>query len=101
MVRSVKGKNVDMGRLAAENRNTVAIGNMQVNAAGDSITKNGEVVNTATQRAKFFYKTVTTQVTENVSLKDSPETEIVTTNKAAKKPKEIIEDNGDIVIDKE
>lgn len=101
MVRSIKGRNVDMGRLAAENRNTVAIGNMQVNAAGDTLGKSGKIVETATQKAKFFYKTTTSTVAENVSLKDELVAEEVATPVKSKKGKEIIEDNGDIVIDKD
>lgn len=106
MVRSIKGKQVDMGRLAAENRNTVAVGNMQVNAAGDSIVR-GAVKDTATQQAKFFYKTMATKVVENVSLKTSPEEltpaaeSNISQTKGNKRHKEIVEDNGDIIIDKE
>ncbi len=103
MAKSIKGQNVDMQRLSAENKTTVALGNMNVNAAGDTVSRNGQVTETAGQKAKFFYKTVATTVTENVSLKSETESAPVTlnTSKAPKKAKEVIEDNGDIVVNKE
>lgn len=105
MVRSVKGQNVDMQRLIAENRNAVAVGNMHVNAAGDSLGKNGVVTETADKKAKFFYKQVASTVKENVSLKDDlGQVDSITEPKAAKKPTkttEVVEDNGDIVIKKD
>lgn len=104
MAKSIKGQNVDMQRLSAENRGTVAVGNMHVNAVGDSLGRNGTVTETADKKAKFFYKQAATVVTSNVSLKDKVDTTVLEEVKPAKrqsKTTEVLEDNGDIVIKKD
>lgn len=57
--RSAQGKNVDMAALAAKNEKVRAVGNMKVNARGDTIDGQGRVVKPATQKvAEQYQRTV-------------------------------------------
>lgn len=59
MYRTAQGKRVDMSALAAKNETVRAVGNMKVNARGDTIDGFGKVVVPATQRVNEMYaKTV-------------------------------------------
>jgi hypothetical protein len=42
--KSAKGKPVDMGALRLKNEQTVAVGNMKVNARGDKIDEQGQII---------------------------------------------------------
>lgn len=42
--KTAQGKTVDMGRLALQNENVRAVGNMKVNARGDLLDDNGKVI---------------------------------------------------------
>jgi hypothetical protein len=53
--RTAMGKNVDMAALTAKNEKTRAVGNMKVNARGDSIDANGHIVQTATTKVNNAY----------------------------------------------
>ena len=53
--RSAMGKNVDMGALLAKNENTRAVGNMKVNARGDSIDSLGKVIKPVTAKVNQSY----------------------------------------------
>jgi len=64
--RSAKGKVVDMEAMRVANEKTIAAGNMKVNAKGDRI-EGGKVVQTAKERVKPSYTTVTQ--TAKVSMK--------------------------------
>ena len=44
--RTMQGKEIDMGKLAARNEMTVAVGNMRVNARGDKLGPGGQIVQT-------------------------------------------------------
>lgn len=57
--KTAQGKRVDMSALAAKNETVRAVGNMKVNARGDTIDGFGRVVTPATQRVNEMYsKTV-------------------------------------------
>ena len=57
--KSAMGKNVDMAALASRNEHTRAVGNMNVNARGDTIDANGRVVRPVTDKVNEAYgKTV-------------------------------------------
>jgi hypothetical protein len=57
--RTAMGKTVDMAALAARNENTRAVGNMNVNARGDTIDSMGRVVKPITEKVNEAYgKTV-------------------------------------------
>jgi hypothetical protein len=49
------GKPVDMAALRQKNKNTRAVGNMNVNAAGDTVDSNNEVISDSTSRVNQVY----------------------------------------------
>jgi hypothetical protein len=53
--RTAMGKTVDMAALTAKNEKTRAVGNMKVNARGDSIDAQGHVIKTATAKVNDSY----------------------------------------------
>ena len=55
MHRSVMGKPVDMAALRQKNKNVRAVGNMNVNAAGDTVDSNNEVISDSTSRVNQVY----------------------------------------------
>lgn len=54
--RSAQGKMVDMTALIAKNERTRAVGNMKVNARGDTIDGNGRVLVPVTQKVGEKYQ---------------------------------------------
>lgn len=57
--RSAQGKMVDMAALAARNERTRAVGNMKVNARGDTIDAAGKIIIPVTQKVgEKYQKTV-------------------------------------------
>jgi hypothetical protein len=48
--RTAQGKIVDLGALEAQNEHVRAVGNMNVNARGDKLDANGEVISTRSQQ---------------------------------------------------
>ena len=48
--RSAMGKSVDMGALVAKNEHVRAVGNMSVNARGDTIDSNGRIIKPVTAK---------------------------------------------------
>lgn len=57
--KSALGKTVDMAALASKNEKVRAVGNMKVNARGDTIDANGSVIVPVTQKVNNNYsKTV-------------------------------------------
>jgi hypothetical protein len=57
--RTAMGKSVDMSALSAKNEKTRAVGNMKVNARGDTIDAHGRILRTATTKVNDSYnKTV-------------------------------------------
>ena len=57
--RSAGGKNVDMGALRLQNEKVRAVGNMRVNARGDEINDNNEVIRTRNEQVNKQYQTQT------------------------------------------
>jgi hypothetical protein len=53
---SANGKKVDMGALRLQNEKVRAVGNMRVNARGDVINDNNEVIRTRNEQVKSEYK---------------------------------------------
>lgn len=54
--RTAMGKNVDMSALIAKNEKVRAVGNMKVNARGDTIDGNGKVIQPVTQKVGDTYQ---------------------------------------------
>jgi hypothetical protein len=48
--RTAQGKIVDLGALEAQNEQTRAVGNMNVNARGDKVDANGNIISTRSQQ---------------------------------------------------
>jgi hypothetical protein len=54
--KSANGKTVDMGALRLQNERVRAVGNMRVNARGDEINDNNEVIRTRNEQVKKQYQ---------------------------------------------
>jgi hypothetical protein len=67
--RTNKGIIIDMEALLAQNTDAPAMGNMRVNAKGDVLGKNGEVVQSAEDRARAYYQDNPKSSTAKSSLK--------------------------------
>jgi len=59
--RSALGKPVDMSAVVSKNEKVRAVGNMNVNARGDVINNNNEVVSNSTDRVKASYSKIINQ----------------------------------------
>lgn len=53
--RSANGKAVDMGSLRLRNEHVRAVGNMQVNARGDLVDENNQVISSKTDQVNQTY----------------------------------------------
>ena len=76
--RSAMGKSVDMGALLAKNENTRAVGNMSVNARGDTIDANGRIVKPVTAKVNQAYSNTVGNKSAN-AVKARPNSGPVTT----------------------
>jgi hypothetical protein len=96
---SYRGIPVDMEALRNENANTLAVGNMKVNAKGDLLGKGGVVAKTVDQIARENQRVRT--AIQSTGLKgDIPESVEEIVKPAAKVPKAKVErelPNGDII----
>jgi ribosome assembly protein YihI (activator of Der GTPase) len=64
--KTAQGKIVDLGALQAQNEHVRAVGNMQVNARGDRIDANGQVISTRAQQVNRNLDRTTSAVSEPV-----------------------------------
>ena len=69
MVRSMRGKNVDMARMAAENATKVALGNAGMNARGDKLGPGGKVIKTHEQITSEYH-TANPKAVKQVALRN-------------------------------
>lgn len=77
--RTAQGKVIDMSQLAAKNERTRAVGNMSVNARGDTIDSNGKVIIPVTKKVGDKYqKTVSNRAANIVKRKQDSFTPIET-----------------------
>lgn len=53
--RSAQGKMIDMGALISKNEKTRAVGNMKVNARGDTIDSHGRIIKPVTAKVNEQY----------------------------------------------
>lgn len=53
--RTAQGKVLDMGRFSAQNERVRAVGNMKVNARGDTIDSDGRVVQSVNDKINEYY----------------------------------------------
>lgn len=66
--RSALGKTIDMDNLRLANEETIAIGNMKVNARGDELGAGGQVVRTRNQVMDDYYRLNTPMATDSVPI---------------------------------
>jgi hypothetical protein len=59
--RSANGKAVDMGAIRLQNEKVRAVGNMRVNARGDEIDDNNNVIRKKSEQVKNQYQNQTSQ----------------------------------------
>jgi hypothetical protein len=67
--RTAQGKPIDMEALSSQNKDSVALGNMGVNAAGDELGDGGEVVKTSNERVQDYYSENPNTSRKTVSVK--------------------------------
>jgi len=60
--RSANGKTVDMGAIRLQNEKVRAVGNMRVNARGDEIDDNNNVIRKKSEQVKGQYQKQTAQL---------------------------------------
>lgn len=105
--RTAMGKSVDMAALTAKNEKTRAVGNMKVNARGDTIDAHGRIIKTATAKVNDSYsKTVGNRSAQPVKSKskaaplvpDKPKIDLSQLNEIEREIEESFED--DIEIEK-
>lgn len=64
--RTAQGKRLDMAMLARKNERTRAVGNMSVNARGDTIDSQGRVIVPVTKKVGDKYQRTVSQRAENL-----------------------------------
>lgn len=65
-VKTALGKTIDMGALIAKNDKTRAVGNMKVNARGDTIDGSGRVIQSVNEKVATSYSKTVGNKTANV-----------------------------------
>lgn len=63
--RTAMGKHLDMDNLRLANEETIAVGNMKVNARGDELGPGGKVIRTRNQVMDEYYKLNTPTVVDS------------------------------------
>lgn len=66
--KSAMGKTVDLGALILENEQVRAVGNMKVNARGDVLDSDNQVIDTKTKQVQRQYKKQTVNVSANTPI---------------------------------
>ena len=87
--KSNRGQAVDMQGLVLANETTVAVGNMKVNARGDQVDTDGNIVKTKTEQAQAYYQSNPKAAVKTVSIKDAVDVSATKTMEqpVAEKPK--------------
>jgi hypothetical protein len=67
--RSAMGKSVDMSALVSRNEKTRAVGNMKVNARGDTIDSHGRIIASVTEKVNTAYSKTVGNKSANVNRK--------------------------------
>jgi hypothetical protein len=103
--RSAQGRMVDIEKLRLANEETIAVGNMKVNARGDQLGPGGRVVKTRNQIMKEYYNLNTptsipsvTQISPTVgdNKKASPVQESSTKSRSRKTTENIDEKDNEL-----
>jgi len=101
--RTAMGKNVDMAALTAKNEKTRAVGNMKVNARGDTIDAQGRIIRTATAKVNDSYnQTVGNRSAQPVrnkpksSVSSKPKIDLSQLNEIERELEESLEDDLEV-----
>lgn len=86
MVKSIRGKEINMEALMIQNQNAVALGNARMNARGDLLGKNGKVIKTREELAAE-YNTQSPNVAVNASITTETLAKVKAADKTTKKDK--------------
>lgn len=105
--KTYRGKLIDLEAIRRKHADTVAVGNMGVNARGDKLGPGGEIISSVQEKSRMHYDTTVTS-TETVSIKgDMPVDEagiledLPIKRATQKKVKERETALGDIIIEEE
>lgn len=90
--RSAQGKIVDMSALAAKNERTRAVGNMKVNARGDTIDSQGKIITPVTSKVNDRYAKTVGNRSSHVVKKGNPHGTPITPSTAPTQQKPVIEE---------
>lgn len=84
-----RGQTIDMAGLVLQNETAVAVGNMKVNARGDQLDAEGNIVKTKTEQAQAYYQNNPKAAVKTVSIKDAVDVSATKTMEqpVAEKPK--------------
>ena len=84
-----RGQAIDMAGLVLQNETAVAVGNMKVNARGDQLDAEGNIVKTKTEQAQAYYQNNPKAAVKTVSIKDAVDVSATKTMEqpVAEKPK--------------
>lgn len=98
--KTAMGKTVDMAALAARNEHTRAVGNMSVNARGDTIDANGRIIRSVTEKVNEAYgKTVgnkSAQVKRQVTSRPTPPKVEIELTEAERELEESFDDDVEV-----
>jgi len=103
--RTAMGKTVDMAALTAKNEKTRAVGNMKVNARGDTIDAHGRIIKTATAKVNDAYgKTVGNRSAQPVNSRqkaaplvpDKPKIDLAELNEIERELEESFDDDLEV-----
>lgn len=87
--KSAQGKTVDLGALLLQNESVRAVGNMNVNARGDTVDSTNRVIDQKNRQVQRQYRKQATEISNNM-----PPT---TSNRAAKQNQQQVADEGVLV----
>ncbi len=87
---TMRGQNIDMSRLMAQNSNKIALGNAKMNARGDIIGKGGVVSVPREQVARDYHRT-NPKAVKQVSLRNIENEVFTTPAQAVAKQRELIQ----------
>jgi len=90
--RTAQGKIVDMSQLAARNETTRAVGNMRVNARGDTIDGTGKIILPVTKKVGEKYQRTVSNRAANLVKKKTNEPKVDVEATAIIEPKEEVID---------
>lgn len=86
MIRTAMGKLIDMNAITKQNENTIAVGNVPMNAKGDRISPDGKIVVSASDIARVQRDISDVTTTVGISEVNNPE-QIIEKQKNTKKKK--------------